>query len=293
MCPAATIQQSHPQVALVREVTIARTDIILNALHLHKRVTELVRSQGVVMNRKNLKRARLVASIAGCYARRVCLSSGNALDRVAMQGEWLSDPAASDNSKRFLDSVPHIRARLKAGEAIYEELIDGCERTRSRSWMIKAFQPRLESGKIDPATDQLLRDALDVNDSLFYMVRVEHEAWEHVVEPNKACRCYGELDRATGQPMTYGIAIELSLIILKVLHSLRFADSFWNQILYHQAEPQAVSASKRLALAHMDKYLPNARARLQNRPLKAVMSMPTTPDEIRHKAGIAKDFLMR
>ena len=293
MSTITAAQQSHPQVTLMREVTIARTDIILNALYLHKWVTELVRSQGVVMNRKNLKRARLVASIAGCCARRVCLSSGNALDRVDMQGEWLSDPAAADNAKKFLDSVPHIRARLKAGEAICEELIDGCERTRSRSWLIKAFRPRLESGKIDAATDQFLRDALDANNSLFYMVRVEHEAWMHVIEPNKALRCCSEVDYATGQPMAYGVAIELSLIIFKVLHSLRFADSFWNQILYHQAEPQAVSASNRLALAHMDKYLPKARAHLQNLPLKAVMSMPTTPDKIRHKAELAKDFLMR
>ena len=92
--------------------------------------------------------------------------------------------------------------------------------------------------------------------------------------------------------MTYGIAIELSLITLKALHSLRFADNFWNQILCHHAEPQTVSASKRLALAHMDKYLPHARARCQNCPLKVAMHMPTTPDDIRHKADIAKDFLM-
>lgn len=124
------------------------------------------------------------------------------------------------------------------------------------------------------------------------MVRVEYEAWEHVVEPNKACRCCGELDRATGQPMVYGVAIELSLITLKALHSLRFADSFWHQILRHQAEPQTVSASKHLALAHMDKCLPTAQARLQNRPLKAAMFMPTAHDEIRHKAELAEDFLM-
>lgn len=123
------------------------------------------------------------------------------------------------------------------------------------------------------------------------MARGEYEAWEHVVEPNKACRCCGELDRATGQPMVYGVAIELSLITLKALHSLRFADNFWNQILCHHAEPQTVSASKHLALAHMDKYLPRSRARCQNCPLKAVMHMPTTPDEMHHKAEIAEDIL--
>lgn len=124
------------------------------------------------------------------------------------------------------------------------------------------------------------------------MARGEYEAWEHVVEPNKACRCCGELDRATGQPIVYGVAIELSLITLKALHSLRFADTFWNQILHHQAEPQTVSASKHLALAHMDKYLPTAQARLHNRPLKVAMSMPTAHDEIRHKAETAKGILM-
>lgn len=92
--------------------------------------------------------------------------------------------------------------------------------------------------------------------------------------------------------MTYGITIELSLIVLKTLHSLRFADSFWNQILRHKAEPQTASASKHLALSQMDKYLPHARARIQNHPLKAATHMPTTPDEIRHKAEIAKDILM-
>lgn len=124
------------------------------------------------------------------------------------------------------------------------------------------------------------------------MARGEYEAWEHVVEPNKACRCCGALDRATGQPMVYGVAIELSLITLKALHPLRFADTFWHQILCHHAEPQTVNASKRLALAHMDKYLPRSRARCQNCPLKAVMHMPTTPDEMRHKAELAEDFLM-
>lgn len=123
------------------------------------------------------------------------------------------------------------------------------------------------------------------------MARGEYEAWEHVVEPNKACRCCSELDHTTGRPLTYGIAIETSLITLKALHSLRFADNFWNQILCHHAEPQTVSASKHLALAHMDKYLPHARARIQNRPLKAVMHMPTTPEAIRHKAEIAEDIL--
>ena len=100
------------------------------------------------------------------------------------------------------------------------------------------------------------------------MVRVEYEAWRHVIEPDKTCRCCSELDHTTGRPLTYGIAIELTLITLKVLHSLRFADSFWNQILRHKTEPQTASASKHLALAHMDKYLPHARARIQNRPLK-------------------------
>lgn len=119
------------------------------------------------------------------------------------------------------------------------------------------------------------------------MVRVEYEAWRHVIEPDKTCRCCSELDHTTGRPLTYGIAIELSLITLKVLHSLRFADSFW-----HQAEPQTGSASKHLALAHMDKYLPHARARIQNRPLKAAMFMPITPEAIRHKAELAEDFLM-
>lgn len=287
-----TAQQSHPQVALMREVMIARTDVLLNALYLHRRVTELVRAKGGVMSSRNLKRARLVASIAGCCARRTCLTSGNVLDRVDMQGDWVSDPAATDNATKFLDSVPHIRARLKAGEAICEELIDSRERNGVHSWLAKAFQSRLESGKIDAVTDQLLRDTLDTNRSLSYMVRVEHEAWEHVVEPHTPCQCCSELDHTTGQSMVYGISIKLSLITLKVLHSLRFADSFWNQILRHQAEPQTVSASKHLALSQMDKYLPHARARIQNHPLKAAMFMPTTPDEMRHKAETAKDILM-
>lgn len=292
MNTTTTTQQSHPQQALMREVMIARTDIILNALYLHMQVTELVCAKAGVMSSRNLKRARLVASIAGCCARRTCLTSGNVLDRVDMQGDWVSDPAATDNATKFLDSVPHIRARLKAGEAICEELIDSRERNGVHSWLAKAFQPRLESGKIDAVTDQLLRNTLDMYHPLSHMARVEYEAWRHVIEPDKTCRCCDELDRATGQPMTYGIAIELSLIILKVLHSLRFADSFWNQILRHKAEPQTVSASKHLALSQMDKYLPHARAHIQNHPLKAAMFMPTTPDEMRHKADAAKDILM-
>lgn len=44
-----TAQQSHPQVALMREVMIARTDVLLNALYLHRRVTELVRAPKVVL----------------------------------------------------------------------------------------------------------------------------------------------------------------------------------------------------------------------------------------------------
>lgn len=292
MNTTTTTQQSHPQVALMREVMITRTDIILNALYLHRRVTELVRAHGNTMGTRALKRARLVVSIAGCCARRTCLSSGNALDKVDMQGAWLSNPDAADDARKFLDSVPHLRARLKAGEAICKELITQRERNRSHSWLAKVFQSRLESGKIDAATDNLLRDTLDTNHALSSMVRVEHEAWEHVIEPHTPCRCCSELDYTTGQPMVYGVAIELTLITLKVLHSLRFADSFWNQILCHHAEPQTVSASKHLALAHMDKYLPNARARTQNRPLKVVMSMPTTPDDIRRKADITKDFLM-
>lgn len=292
MNTTTTTQQSHPQQALMREVMIARTDIILNALYLHRQVTELVCAKAGVMSSRNLKRARLVASIAGCCARRTCLTSGNVLDRVDMQGDWVSDPAATDNATKFLDSVPHIRARLKAGEAICEELIDSRERNGVHSWLAKAFQSRLESGKIDAVTDQLLRNTLDMYHPLSHMARVEYEAWRHVIEPDKTCRCCSELDHTTGRPLTYGIAIELSLITLKVLHSLRFADSFWHQILRHQAEPQTVSASKRLALAHMDKYLPHARARCQNCPLKAVMHMPTTPDDIRHKAELAEDFLM-
>lgn len=124
------------------------------------------------------------------------------------------------------------------------------------------------------------------------MARVEYEAWRHVIEPDKTCRYCSELDHTTGRPLTYGIAIETSLITLKALHSLRFADGFWHQILRHQAEPQTVSASKHLALSQMDKYLPHARARIQNHPLKAAMFMPTTPDEMRHKAETAKDILM-
>lgn len=288
----AAVQQNHPQQALMREVMTMRTDIILNALYLHRQVTELVCTHGNAMGTRALKRARLVASIAGCCARRTCLSSGNALDKVDMQGDWLSSSVAADDAGKFLDSVPHIRARLKAGEAICKELITQCERNRSHSWLTKVFQSQLKGGKIDAATDQLLRDNLDTNHHLSNMARVESEAWRHVIEPDKACHCCSELDRATGQPLTYGIAIEISIIVLKVLHSLRFADSFWHQILRHQAEPQTVSASKHLALAHMDKYLPNARARIQNHTLKAAMFMPTTPDDIRHKAELAKDFLM-
>lgn len=292
MNTTTTTQQSHPQQALMREVMIARTDIILNALYLHRQVTELVCAKAGVMSSRNLKRARLVASIAGCCARRTCLTSGNVLDRVDMQGDWVSDPAATDNATKFLDSVPHIRARLKAGEAICEELIDSRERNGVHSWLAKAFQSRLESGKIDAVTDQLLRNTLDMYHPLSHMARVEYEAWRHVIEPDKTCRCCSELDHTTGRPLTYGIAIETSLITLKALHSLRFADSFWHQILRHQAEPQTVNASKRLALAHMDKYLPHARARIQNRPLKAAMFMPITPEAIRHKAELAEDFLM-
>lgn len=288
----STTQQNHLQQALMREVMTMRTDLILNALYLHRRVTELVCAHGNTMGARALKRARLVASIAGCCARRTCLSSGNALDKVDMQGEWLSNPVAEADARKFLDSVPHIRARLKAGEAICKELITQCERNRSHSWLTKVFQPQLKGGKIDAATNQLLRDTLDMHHPLSNMVRVEQEAWRHVIEPDKTCRCCSELDRATGQPLTYGIAIEISIIVLKVLHSLRFADSFWNQILCHHAEPQTVSASKHLALSHMDRHLPNACARFQNCPLKVAMSMPTTPDEMRHKAETAKDILM-
>lgn len=288
----AAVQQNHPQQALMREVMIARTDIILNALHLHRQVTELVRAHGNTMGARTLKRAHLVAVITGCCARRTCLSSGSAMDKVDMQGDWLSNPAAAEDARKFLDSAPHIRARLKAGEAICKELITQCERNSPHSWLAKVFQPQLKGGKIDTATDQLLRDTLDTNHSLSSMVRVEQEAWRHVIEPDKACRCCSELDHTTGQPLTYGIAIETSLITLKALHSLRFADNFWNQILCHHAEPQTVSASKHLALSHMDKYLPHARGLLQNCPLKVAMSMPTTPDEMRHKAETAKDILM-
>ena len=292
MSTITAAQQSHPQVALMREVMVARTDIILNALHLHRQATELVRAHGNTMGTRALKRAHLVVVIAGYCARRTCLSSSNALDKVDMQGDWLSNPGAADDARKFLDSVPNIRARLKAGEAICKELIAQCARNSPHSWLTKVFQSQLKGGKIDATTDKLLRDTLDMYHPLSSLVRVEHEAWEHVTEPHKACRSCSELDRATGQPLTYGIAIETSLITLNALHSLRFADTFWSQILRHHAEPQTVSASKHLALAHMDKYLPNARARTQNRPLKVVMSMPTTPDDIRRKADITKDFLM-
>lgn len=293
MNTTTTTQQSHPQQALMREVMIARTDIILNALYLHRQVTELVRAHGnTIMGTRALKRARLVASIAGCCARRTCLSSGSAMDKVDMQGDWLSSSVAADDAGKFLDSVPHIRARLKAGAAICKELITQCERNRSHSWLTKVFQSQLKGGKIDAATDQLLRNTLDMYHPLSHMARVEYEAWRHVIEPDKTCRCCSELDHTTGRPLTYGIAIETSLITLKALHSLRFADNFWNQILCHHAEPQTVSASKHLALAHMDKYLPHARGLLQNCPLKVAMSMPTTPDEMRHKAELAEDFLM-